>query len=134
METYDLLTVFNTPELITSLAVFTQTRQDSEPDPKIVSYQDSNSTSEVESSSLLLHVYAAADYYSTNKTLMENVSPVYIDIILDPFLLNVFPKSLVSTAGYIIILAIGSWFISKYISEWLSNIGRQELDSTRKKS
>lgn len=36
---------------------------------------------------------------------MENVPPVLVDVILDPFLLNVFPKSLVSTACWITVVA-----------------------------
>jgi hypothetical protein len=43
------------------------------------------------------------------------VPPVLVDIILDPYLLNIFPKSLVPTAGYLIILAFGSWFLSGLI-------------------
>ena len=46
---------------------------------------------------------------------MENVPPVLVDIILDPYLLNVFPKSLLPTAGYILLVAIASWFISGYV-------------------
>jgi hypothetical protein len=67
------------------------------------------------SSSLVLRVIAAADFFTTNETLMRDPPSVDVDIILDPFLANVFPQSLLSTAVYIIILAIGSWFISGYI-------------------
>jgi len=60
------------------------------------------------SSTLFLRVFAAADYFTTNKTLMEQVPPVYVDIILDPFIFNIFPRSLVPTAAYIMLIAIGS--------------------------
>lgn len=76
------------------------------------------------SSTLFLHVQAAADYYTMNQTLMENVPPVFVDIILDPYLFNVLPRSLVPTVAYIIFLAIGSWYFSKSISKWLQNIAR----------
>jgi len=64
---------------------------------------------------LFLRILAAADYYTLDKSLMENVPPVLVDIILDPYLLNVFPKSLLPTAGYILLVAIASWFISGYV-------------------
>lgn len=80
---------------------------------------------------LFLQVFAAADYYTTNKALMQNVPPVLVDIILDPFILNVFPRSLVPTAGYLTIVAIGSWFLAKAIAKWLSNIA---ADDAQKKN
>jgi hypothetical protein len=135
LDTYDLPTVFDTPELITSLAEFSQGRQDTskEPEPIITAEQSFKHTDGV-SSTLFLHVYAAADYYTTNKTLMEHVPPVHIDIILDPFLFNVFPKSLVPTAGYIVLLAIGSWFLSRYISDWLIMLGQHNKVNEKKTS
>lgn len=51
-----------------------------------------------------------------NKTLMRDVPPVHVDIILDPFLLNLLPRSLLPTVGYITAVAIASWFIARYIS------------------
>jgi len=83
---------------------------------------------------LFLHILAAADYYTMNKTLMANVPPVYVDIILDPFLFNVFPRSLVPTAIYIIVLAIGTWFLSRFISAWLLAVARDNNDLEKKKS
>lgn len=83
---------------------------------------------------LFLQILAAADYYTMNKTLMENVPPVYVDIILDPFLFNVFPQSLVPTALYITILAIGSWFLSKFISAWILRVAQKDIDSEKKRS
>jgi hypothetical protein len=64
---------------------------------------------------LFLRIFAAADYYTLDKSLMENVPPVLVDIILDPYLLNVFPKSLLPTAAYILVVAIASWFISGHV-------------------
>jgi hypothetical protein len=47
--------------------------------------------------------------------MMQNVPPVLVDIILDPYVLNVFPSSLIPTAGYVTMIAVSSWFLSAYI-------------------
>jgi hypothetical protein len=82
---------------------------------------------------LFLQVFAAADYYTTNKTIMNNVPPVFVDIILDPFIFNVFPRSLVPTAAYIVLLAIGGWYLAKYVSSWFENLARQNSVEEKKK-
>lgn len=69
-----------------------------------------------------------------NKTLMEHVPPVFVDIILDPYVFNIFPKSLVPTAVYIVILAIGSMYLSKYISGWFQSFAQHSIDSEKKES
>lgn len=38
--------------------------------------------------------------------------PADFDLVLDPYLLNILPQSLLPTATYILLLAIGSWFLS----------------------
>ena len=63
-------------------------------------------------SALLLRIQATADFFTTNKTRMRAPPPVDVDIILDPFIGNIFPRSLLPTAAYIICLAVASWFIS----------------------
>lgn len=75
---------------------------------------------------ILLQIFAAADYYTTNRTLMEHVQPVLVDIILDPYLLNVLPRTLGPTGVYLIILAILSWFLAKYIAKWLHMVARMD--------
>jgi hypothetical protein len=79
------------------------------------------------SATLFLQVFAAADYYTTNKTLMENVPAVYVDIILDPYIFNLFPRSLVPTAAYLTLLAIGSWYLAKYINRWVQNLAIHDV-------
>jgi hypothetical protein len=64
---------------------------------------------------LFLRVQAAADFFASNKTLMQSPPLVDVDIILDPYLGNVFPSSLVLTAAYIVALAVGSWIASGII-------------------
>lgn len=99
-------------------------------------YNALTSVSEIESV-LFLRILAAADYYTANSTLMESVQPVKADIILDPFLLNVFPRSLVPTAIYILPVAVAVYFISAYITKTLSvavvtAIDRQDGDDGSK--
>ncbi|RYP40798.1 hypothetical protein DL767_001444 [Monosporascus sp. MG133] len=92
----------------------------------------SNARPERESSALFLRVLVAADYFTTNKTLMANVPPVYVDIILDPFILNILPRSLVPTVAYIIVVATITWFIARGISSWVRGVaaepGREKKD------
>lgn len=71
---------------------------------------------------VVLRIQAAADFFTTDKTRMQFPPPVDLDIILDPYLSNIFPSSLLATAGYIICLAIGSWFISGTIWTRLQTI------------
>ena len=75
--TYQLTEVFNTPELITSLATYSESRPTSPSQERRVDQPRVDSDS---SSLLFLQVYAAADYFTTNKTLMQNVPPVNIEI------------------------------------------------------
>lgn len=124
--------VFQTPELITSLAVYSELRRsqarpsEDQLSRKSKSFKISEHASEDLHSVLLVQIYAAADYYTTNQALMEHVPPVLVDIILDPYLLNVFPRSLVPTATYLVILAISGWYLAKYIAKWLKVVARTD--------
>lgn len=62
-----------------------------------------------------MRVRAAADFYTSNKELMSSPPPVDVDLILDPYVFNIFPRSLGPTAVYIVVIAVGAWFISGYI-------------------
>ncbi|KAK8910844.1 hypothetical protein QC760_001773 [Botrytis cinerea] len=137
LETYDLPTVFGTSELITSLAQYSETHQPLFNDLSDSTSQNQDSDArhkhkDATSSTLFLQIYAAADYYTMNQTLMENVPPVLIDIILDPYIFNLLPQSLVPTIAYIILLAIGSWYISRYVMAWICKIGTEELNHEKK--
>ncbi len=68
---------------------------------------------------LFLQILATADYFSANRTLMEHVPPVYVDIILDPYLFGVLPRSLAPTAGYVVVVAVMSWHAARWIGAWL---------------
>jgi hypothetical protein len=73
-------------------------------------------------------VHAAADYFSTDQALMRNVPPVAVDLILDPFLFNVFPRSLVPTAGWIVLVAV----LALVIGRWaVKEVGRAVDDARR---
>ena len=81
---------------------------------------------------LFLRIQAAADFFSSNKTLMQHPPPVDVDIILDPYTLSVFPSSLLPTAVYLVVLAVGAWFLSEAIWSRLSTLekieGKQHVD------
>ena len=46
-------------------------------------------------------------------------------IVLDQFILNVFPQSLGPVALYITAVAIGAWFLSGYIYRWLLSVANE---------
>ncbi|KXG54181.1 uncharacterized protein PGRI_073250 [Penicillium griseofulvum] len=87
---------------------------------------------------LFLHVQAAADYFSTDQAFMQNVPPVAVDLILDPFLFNVFPRSLVPTAGWIVLVTVlavvlGRWAV-KEVGRVVNDARRQSvLEEVKKK-
>lgn len=74
-----------------------------------------NPDREVQSSILFLRISAAADYFTVNKTLMQDPEPVLVDIILDPFIWNVLPRTLAPTVVYIVFVAVGSWVLATRI-------------------
>jgi hypothetical protein len=93
-----------------------------------------NHTFDEVSSTLFLHIQAAADYYTMNHSLMNDVPPVFVDIILDPYIFNAVPQSLLPTAAYIIVLAIGGWYLSKYINGWVRVMAESGISSAKKES
>ncbi|KAI0112031.1 hypothetical protein GGR51DRAFT_557212 [Nemania sp. FL0031] len=123
LEAYDLQTVFRTPELASELSAFAATRQANMEHNVALSSQRLELG--VKESILLLRIVVAADFYTTNHTLMKNIPPVFVDIILDPFILNVLPRSLLYTVTYIILVTIVSWFTGKWISSWVCLIAAE---------
>ncbi|KAL2130526.1 hypothetical protein VTI74DRAFT_6267 [Chaetomium olivicolor] len=151
LQTFPLSTVFDTPELVASLNAYSISRlsrlkeaasptpDDDRPSP---SRQDSSpDDSQRESSLLLLRIFAAADYFTTDTALMSHVPPVYVDIILDPFLFNVLPRSVAGTACYIVVVAVAAWFLAGRIAGWISGVaesgsghgGEQGVDMRKKR-
>lgn len=120
LDTLGITEVFNSPELIQDLAAFADERQVLGD----IAYINNDYLDEVTGSQsiLFLRLSAAADFYSTNATLMKHPPPVNVDIILDPYLFNVLPRSLLPTAGYILVLAIVGWYVSGAIWKWLLSV------------
>ncbi|KAK0634637.1 hypothetical protein B0T17DRAFT_485745 [Bombardia bombarda] len=130
VNTYELETVWSTPELITSLWEYSISRQpttaeeDRDQKPRIHRPEKSvmAGVEEKEASLLFLQIVSAADYFTTNATLMANVPPVDVDIILDSFLLNVLPRSLLPTIAYIVVVAVASLFLSRRVLAWIQTL------------
>ncbi|KAH6623027.1 hypothetical protein F5144DRAFT_632443 [Chaetomium tenue] len=119
LTTFPLSTVWDTPSLITSLHAYTTSRQQQQQQPPT---PDANNDSpppkgeREEASLLLLRIAAAADYFTTNASLMRDVPPVDVDIILDPFLFNAVPRSIVGTAGFIVAVAVVAFFVARWVT------------------
>lgn len=85
------------------------------------------------SSILLLRVLAAADYFTDNAELMKNPPPVLVDLILDPFFLNVLPRSLIPTVRYIVVVAILTFLAARWIATMLQVAATQTASGDKKK-
>lgn len=143
--THTLDETFGNPELMSSLSAYASARMAQLHDldvQQLVNRRPNTrgSVKMAETSSLFLQIFAAADYFTMNQTLMSDVPPVLVDVILDPYILNVFPKSLTSTAGYLIILAILGWFLAGLVwrlllqvaDEGASQAARDSEDTEKK--
>jgi hypothetical protein len=122
---------FENPALLSSLTVFSNTRRELLDQLQIQQLEDRKqkpplSAGAVSQSLLFLRISTAADYYSLNTSLMKQVPPVFVDVILDGYIFNLFPKSLVLTAGYIVTLAVGSWVLSTFLWRALNKLVRPE--------
>ncbi|OTB16257.1 hypothetical protein K445DRAFT_383426 [Daldinia sp. EC12] len=127
LTTYELQTLLDEPELMSGLSEYSQSRK-SAGGPRFQSGSTEDvqaPRSERETSVLFLQILAAADYYTVNKTLMMNVPLVHVDIILDPFVFGLLPHSLLPTVGYIVAVAIVSWFIARYVSIQIRNLATE---------
>lgn len=134
-----LQNVFNEPALIGSLTGYAYARHeeiDHSEHQKLVARRaipspPSASSAETKPSVLFLRVFAAADYYTLDQSLMENVPPVLVDIILDPYIFNVFPTSLLPTAGYILVVALASWFLSEHVWQIMRKLAAPSEDDAK---
>lgn len=121
------LGVFTIPQFLDDAALFQQFTRAGQNK----SDQENATTGPAERSVLLLRVQSAADFFTANQTLMSSPPPVDVDIILDPYIANIFPASLVSTAIYILCLALGSWLASRVIwsaLSWSRSAGKAHSD------
>lgn len=117
-------TVWDTPELIQSLANYAYSQQPAPGDELTSKPQERSSQGHTErtASLLLLQVKASADYYTDHEALMKDPPPVLVDLILDPYIYNVVPQSLISTAGFIVAVSLVALFVAKYIASKLRSI------------
>lgn len=136
INTHELPVVFETPELITSLYGYSMSRQPA-PDagdaqkPR-VHQPSAEQDGERHASVLFLEILAAADYFSANKTLMSHVPPVFVDVILDPYVYNVLPRSLIPAIGYIVVVAVVSFFLARQIVAWVRGYVAHPVDPDAK--
>ena len=84
------------------------------------------------SSILLLRVQAAADYFTDNADLMKKPPPVLVDLILDPFLFNVLPRSLLPTIGYILAVTGATWFVARWAASLLRSVASSAATPAKK--
>ncbi|KAJ5357506.1 hypothetical protein N7541_004664 [Penicillium brevicompactum] len=134
LTTYPLSKTIEDTSLLSSLSIYTSARLASlasQPQANTPKVKKSLDTAPTSNSVLFLRVQAAADYFSTNQTLMRDVPPVAVDLILDPFLFNVFPRSLVPTAGWVIAVAVLAVVLGRWI---VGEVGRVIDDARRQRS
>ncbi|KAK2041625.1 hypothetical protein LZ31DRAFT_556715 [Colletotrichum somersetense] len=122
LDVFELSTVWDTPELISSLATYAFSRQLEQDNSGAEDEPTQRKKHGHEASLLFLRVLAAADYFTDNATLIAQAEPVSVDLILDPFLLNALPRSLLPTVVYIVAVAILAWFLSRRILVWIQPV------------
>lgn len=64
---------------------------------------------------------------------MKTPPPVLVDLVLDPYLYNVVPRSLVPTAGYLVIVGIVTWFVAQWIASTLRTIASPAESEDKKR-
>ncbi|PTB39905.1 hypothetical protein M441DRAFT_58747, partial [Trichoderma asperellum CBS 433.97] len=134
LDTYTLSTIFSTPSLLQSLTQHTtSTQQQGDEEGHQQKRSNRPLTAENGSSVLLLRVLAAADYFSHHSSLMKDPPPVLVDLILDPYLYNVLPQSLVPKVCYIVVVSIVSWFVARWVSNSLVSVASSgDTDQAKK--
>ncbi|KAL4780834.1 hypothetical protein BJX76DRAFT_336978 [Aspergillus varians] len=127
LSTYTLPEILEDRSLLSAMSLYSSSQLPATPPQAAVKPNNRGSISGItgretgSDSVLFLRISTAADYFSLDQTLMETVPPVLADVILDPFLGNVFPKSLVPTAcwiGVVLSLAIvaAGWIAGEFAS------------------
>lgn len=116
MDVYELDTVWDTPELMQSLADYAYSRQSS------TDSQEDREEGERSASILLLQIKASTDYFTDDAALMRDPPPVLVDLILDPYLYNLIPRSLVPTIGFLVLVGLVGWFVARSVASKLQSI------------
>lgn len=61
---------------------------------------------------------------------MLRPEPVLADVILDPFLLNVLPRTLLPTVGYVVFVAAASWVLAtRFLMPWVRGLMVEDGDN-----
>lgn len=63
---------------------------------------------------------------------MHQVESPRVDIILDPYALNVLPQSLTITVAYVLIVAAMALVLSQHILAWITTMGGRVSESRMK--
>lgn len=132
LSTHTLEEITSDKASLAAISRFSNARLSSLPEPQRKPAQAHTSNrkdqSDRDTTILFLRIDAVADYFSLEESLMQAVPPVVVDIILDPFLGNVFPRSLVSTACWGLVVAV----VAVGVSRWaVREIGRVVLHEMR---
>ncbi|KAH6847876.1 hypothetical protein B0I37DRAFT_405740 [Chaetomium sp. MPI-CAGE-AT-0009] len=136
LTTFPLATVWDTPELMSSLHAYAASRQglaaddDHTAPPKA---DDGSGSGERDASILLLRILAAADYFTTDASLMRDVPPVDVDVILDPFLFNVLPRSIAGTACYVVAVAAVAFLVARWTAARIRGLVASGRESVKKR-
>ncbi|KAA8893937.1 hypothetical protein FN846DRAFT_976710 [Sphaerosporella brunnea] len=87
-------------------------------------YSSNSPTARIEGEGqvLYLRVLAKTAYVSSSRARMENPEPVDVDIILDPYLLNVLPESLLKIVGLLVVVAVFSWWLGGWVHRALLGV------------
>ncbi|KAL7936027.1 hypothetical protein V8C35DRAFT_278259 [Trichoderma chlorosporum] len=130
LDTYPLSTILSTPALLQSL---TQHAKSIHQHQQVGQSQTVSSPNNDTNSALLLRVLAAADYFSHHPSLMKDPPPVLVDLILDPYLYNVLPQSLLPTVCYLVVVGVVSWFAAQRVAGSLTAIASPATNDQIKK-
>ncbi|RPA99547.1 hypothetical protein L873DRAFT_1683104 [Choiromyces venosus 120613-1] len=76
-------------------------------------------------SALYLDIQAKADYYTHKKHRMETPDSVGVEIILDPFILNLLPESLLPIIITIVLITLSAFWASGRVYSTLRNMASQ---------
>ncbi|KAL2852475.1 hypothetical protein BJY01DRAFT_91262 [Aspergillus pseudoustus] len=120
LKTYTLPEILEDRSLLSSVSIYSSARLSAAHQSQKTVSRNRRSTSQDAATSdsvLFLQIVATADYFSLDQALMKDVPPILADIILDPFLGNVFPKSLVPTACWVGVVAVMAVFVARWVSE-----------------
>ena len=64
---------------------------------------------------MLVEIQAAADYFTDHEELMKNPPPVLVDLVLDPYLFNAIPHSLLPIVAYLVLVGMVTWVAARWI-------------------